>query len=104
MPLRTLPALTALSVALALSGCSSHDTSVHNDTDRPVRLSGCDIGEALNLKPGAVGTVSGVANPERCNAYDGETYKRIGCLVFQAGIPARVSTVDRTISEADCNR
>ena len=57
---------------------------VRNEGTEPLRLSGCSTDDALDLVPGAVGSI-GVTRgyKEGRSVYNGDGYRYIGCLTLR---------------------
>ena len=94
-----------LGVSVVLLAALSTPVRVTNDSDEPIRLSGCSIDDALDLDPGATGTVD-VIGHEGCNAYDERDFHYIGCVVLTDQLtetPVR-RTLQPALTQHQCDR
>lgn len=90
--------------AALLAGCGATWTSVINDSNHDVRLSGCSIDDALDLGPGQVGTIDPANDGQRCSVFD-ENYRYVGCLTVRAGgehLVAIYVRVSRSVTQQNC--
>ena len=78
-----------------------------NDGTRTVRLSGCEIDDALDLAPSQVSSELDFATAEGCNVYDTDASGSpfIGCVVIRRESPhSRVVRVMQLLSRGTSQR
>jgi hypothetical protein len=101
-------ALVTISLAVVnLYLINSDHVSFVNDGTRTVRLSGCEIDDALDLAPGQVSSEHDFATTEGCMVYDTDASGSpfIGCVVIRLESPhTRVVRVMQLLSRQTSQR
>lgn len=103
-----LAAALVLGVVLPALLTFGRTVTIANAGAASIRLSGCDIDDALDIGPGKSADYEAHGR-SGCDAYVLGTTTYLGCLVLENGHSAPTAFViprdlDRSISEANCER